>query len=171
LTDPTGSNFNIGCAGPDTATCQGGLQGTTTTTTTADANGNQTTTSTFTATEISNHKNGNLVDQNGNQYSGTFDGTNVSFTQNGSTQSSTGVWKQGTDPVSGIKGGGDLGDRFQFTLDHGAGQILELLVASFAIDAIKTWMDGILNHWRNMVVADLCVGGISATTRNIIVAS
>jgi RHS repeat-associated protein len=121
LTDPTGLNFNLSCTGPDTATCQGGLQGTTTTTT--DANGNQT--STFTATEISNDKNGNLVDQNGNQYSGTFDGTNVSFTQNGSTQSSTGVWKEGSDPTSGITGGGALDDSFHFTFaQHGAGQKL-----------------------------------------------
>ncbi|MGA7694173.1 MAG: RHS repeat-associated core domain-containing protein [Candidatus Sulfotelmatobacter sp.] len=125
LTDPTGLNFNPGCSGPDTATCQGGLQGTTTTTTTTDANGNQTTTSTFTATEISNDKNGNLVDQSGNQYSGTFDGTNVSFTQNGSTQSSTGVWKEGSDPTSGITGGGALDDSFHFTFaQHGTGQKL-----------------------------------------------
>jgi len=125
LTDPTGLNFNLACSGPDTATCQGGLQGTTTTTTTTDANGNQTTTSTFTATEISNDKNGNLVDQNGNQYSGTFDGTNVSFTQNGSTQSSTGAWKEGSDPTSGITGGGALDDSFHFTFaQHGAGQKL-----------------------------------------------
>jgi RHS repeat-associated protein len=125
LTDPTGLNFNLACSGPDTATCQGGLQGTTTTTTTTDANGNQTTTSSFTATEISNDKNGNLVDQNGNQYSGTFDGTNVSFTQNGSTQSSTGVWKEGSDPTSGITGGGALDDSFHFTFaQHGAGQKL-----------------------------------------------
>jgi RHS repeat-associated protein len=121
LTDPTGLNFNLSCTGPDTATCQGGLQGTTTTTT--DANGNQT--STFAATEISNDKNGNLVDQNGNQYSGTFDGTNVSFNQNGSTQSSTGVWKEGSDPTSGITGGGALDDSFHFTFEqHGAGQKL-----------------------------------------------
>src|SRR5271155_5886355 len=61
LTDPTGLDFNLTCSGKDTATCQGGLQGTTTTTT--DAKGNQT--STFTATVISNDKNGDLVDQNG----------------------------------------------------------------------------------------------------------
>jgi RHS repeat-associated protein len=125
LTDPTGLNFNLACSGPDTDTCQGGLQGTTTTTTTTDANGNQTTTSAFTATEISNDKNGNLVDQNGNRYSGTFDGTNVSFTQNGSTQSSTGVWKEGSDPTSGITGGGALDDSFHFTFaQHGPGQKL-----------------------------------------------
>jgi RHS repeat-associated protein len=60
LTDPTGLDFNLTCSGEDTATCHGGLQGTTTTTT--DANGNQT--STFTATVISNDKNGDPVDQN-----------------------------------------------------------------------------------------------------------
>jgi RHS repeat-associated protein len=92
LTDPTGLNFNLACTGPDTLTCKGGLQGTTTTTTTTDANGNQTTTSTFTATEISNDKNGNLVDQNGNKYNGTVDGSGVHFGQQGSDASSKGIW-------------------------------------------------------------------------------
>ena len=60
---PNWSGLQPHMSGKDTATCHGGVQGTTTTIT--DANGNQTTTSTFTATEISNDKNGNLVDQNG----------------------------------------------------------------------------------------------------------
>src|SRR5208283_1622061 len=42
LTDPTGLDFNLTCSGSDTATCHGGVQGTTTTTT--DANGNETST-------------------------------------------------------------------------------------------------------------------------------
>jgi len=46
-------------------------------------------------------------------------------TQNGSTQSSTGVWKEGSDPTSGITGGGALDDSFHFTFaQHGAGQKL-----------------------------------------------
>ena len=69
-------------------------------------------------------KKGNLVDQNGNKYSGTFDGTNVNFAQNGSTQSSTGVWKQGTDPTSGIQGTGNF-DHFDFTfINHNSVQTL-----------------------------------------------
>ena len=122
LTDPTGLNFNLACAASqdNKMTCQGGLQGTTSMTT--GANGKQT--STFTATEISNDKKGNLVDQKGNKYSGTFDGKNVNFTQTGSNQSSTGVWKQGTGATSGILGTGNF-DHFDFTfMNHNSVQTL-----------------------------------------------
>jgi len=81
-TDPTGLDFNLQCSGGNTATCQGGVQGTTST----DANGK----STFTATVISNDKNGGLVDQNGNKYSATVSGAGVSFSQAGSNSSSMG---------------------------------------------------------------------------------
>jgi RHS repeat-associated protein len=115
LTDPTGLNFNLSCTGPDTATCQGGLQGTTTTTTTTDANGNQTSTSTFTATEISNDKNGNLVDQNGNKYNGTVDGSGVHFGQQGSDTSSKGIWVNGSAETKFTQTSGTLaGFSFDF---------------------------------------------------------
>ncbi len=95
-TDPTGLDFNLTCSGPDSATCQGGLQGTTSTTT--DANGNPT--STFTPTVISNDSNGGLVDQNGNQYSASVTGAGVSFTQAGSDQSSLGTFINGTNETT-----------------------------------------------------------------------
>jgi RHS repeat-associated protein len=121
LTDPTGLNFNLTCkqTRDNASTCQGGLQGTTTTT--MDSNGHET--KEFTPTEISN-KDGNLVDQNGNKYSGTFDGNNVSFTKDGTSQSSTGVWKQGTDDTTGIHGTGNF-DHFDFTFkNHNSVQTL-----------------------------------------------
>jgi hypothetical protein len=118
LTDPTGLDFNLTCSGPDTATCQGGLQGATTTTT--DANGNQT--STFNATVISNDKNGNLVDQNNNQYSATVDTSGVHFTENGSTTSSTGSWIDGSNETKFTQTTGALaGFKFDF-MQPGKGQ-------------------------------------------------
>jgi RHS repeat-associated protein len=62
LTDPTGLDFNLTCSGKDTATCHGGVQGTTTTIT--DANGNQT--SKFAATQIGDDGKGGLVDKTTN---------------------------------------------------------------------------------------------------------
>jgi RHS repeat-associated protein len=64
FTDSTGLDFYLDCNG-NSDTCKNGRVGTTT----VDANGKKT----FTATQISNDKNGNLVDQNGNQYTGNFD--------------------------------------------------------------------------------------------------
>ena len=120
LTDPTGLDFNLTCAGEDTATCHGGLQGTTTTTT--DANGNQT--STFTATVISNDKNGDLVDQNGNYYNATISGAGVSFSQDGSNQpGSLGVFINGTNPTT-VQGNGELtGFNFNFTYSNMASNV------------------------------------------------
>jgi RHS repeat-associated protein len=112
LTDPTGLDFNLTCSTKEnTPTCQGGLQGTTTTTT--DANGKQT--STFTATVISNDKNGNLVDQNGNKYNGTVDGTGVQFSQQGSNTSSNGIWVNGSPETKFTQTSGALaGFSFDF---------------------------------------------------------
>ena len=120
LTDPTGLDFNLTCSGPDTATCKGGLQGTTTTST--DANGNPT--STFSATVISNDKNGNLVDQNGNQYNATVSGAGVSFSQAGSNQpGSMGVFINNSNATT-IQGAGGLsGFTFNFTYSNWAGNV------------------------------------------------
>jgi RHS repeat-associated protein len=118
LTDPTGLDFNLTCSGSDTATCHGGLQGTTTTTT--DANGNQT--STFTATVISNDKNGNLVDQSGNQYNATVTGAGVSFSQAGSNQSSLGTFINGSNETT-LQAGNLPGFSFTFTYSNPAGNV------------------------------------------------
>jgi len=105
-TDPTGLDFNLQCSG-SSATCQNGAQGTTST----DANGK----STFTATVISNDKNGGLVDQNGNKYNATVSGAGVSFSQDGSKQSSIGTFVNGTNATT-IQGSGALsGFTFNFT--------------------------------------------------------
>jgi RHS repeat-associated protein len=79
FTDSTGLDFYLDCKGKSDS-CQGGHAGTTTT----DADGK----STFTATVISNDKNGGLVDQNGNQYSGNFDEHGAHFTSADGTTSS-----------------------------------------------------------------------------------
>jgi RHS repeat-associated protein len=106
-TDPTGLDFNLQCSGGNTATCRDGTQGTTTT----GANGK----STFTATVISNGKDGGLVDQNGNKYNATVSGAGVSFSQDGSKQSSIGTFINGTNATT-IQGSGALsGFTFNFT--------------------------------------------------------
>ena len=66
-TDSTGLDFYLDCK-DKSDTCQGGRVGTT------DDKGK------FTATLISNDKNGGLVDQNGNQFTGSFDQHGISFT-------------------------------------------------------------------------------------------
>jgi RHS repeat-associated protein len=112
LTDPTGLDFNLQCTQTkdNASTCQNGVQGTTTT----DANGK----STFNATVISNDKNGNLVDQNGNQYNATVSGAGVSFSQAGSNQSSMGTFINGSNATT-IQGSGDLaGFTFNFTYSN-----------------------------------------------------
>jgi len=118
LTDPTGLDFNLTCSGADTATCHGGLQGTTTTTT--DANGNQT--STFAATVISNNSSGGLVDQNGNQYSAAVTGAGVSFTQAGSDQSSLGTFINGSNETN-LQATNLPGFSFTFTYSNPAGNV------------------------------------------------
>jgi hypothetical protein len=112
LTDPTGLDFNLGCDKNNGTTCQGGhvyYQ---------DQNGK------YQETVVKSDDKGNLTDQSGNKYSGTFDGKNVTFTNSDGTKSS-GSWIQGSNPTSGIKGGGALDSRFQFTFsNHGASQLL-----------------------------------------------
>jgi RHS repeat-associated protein len=71
-TDSTGLDFYLDCK-EKSDTCQGGRVGTT------DDKGK------FTATQISNDKNGGLVDQNGNQYTGNFDQHGVHFTDSNGT--------------------------------------------------------------------------------------
>jgi RHS repeat-associated protein len=118
LTDPTGLDFNLTCSGADTATCHGGLQGTTTTTTNADGS----TSSAFTATVISNGQNGNLVDQSGNQYNATVTGAGVSFSQAGSSQSSMGTFINGSNETT-LQAGNLPGFSFTFTYSNAAGNI------------------------------------------------
>ena len=110
LTDPTGLDFNLTCE-MEGDTCHKGVQGNYSS---SDANGN----STFTATVISNDKNGNLVDQNGNQYNAAVRGAGVSFSQAGSNQSSVGLFINGSNATA-IKGSGDLaGFAFNFTYSN-----------------------------------------------------
>ncbi len=109
LTDPTGLDFNLPCTA-NSEMCQGGIQSTT-------AN------NIFTPTVISNDKNGNLVDQNGNQYNATMTGAGVSFSQSGSNQSSIGVFANGSKPTT-IQGSGDLaGFTFNFSYSNPAGNV------------------------------------------------
>jgi RHS repeat-associated protein len=116
LTDPTGLNFGLPCSG-ETDKCHNGLQGSWQ----HDDKGNKTT---FTDISIGN-KDGKLQDVSSNKtgaYTASFDGKNVSLTNSaGTTQN--GSWIQGTDPVKGISGGGDLGKKFTFDFfDHGEHQ-------------------------------------------------
>ena len=68
--DPTGLDFYLTCE-ERSDSCRGGHAGTTT----VDGKGKEH----FTATVISNGKDGGLVDQNGNQYSGNFDQSGFHF--------------------------------------------------------------------------------------------
>ena len=96
-TDPTGLDFNLtGCGSTNTATCNNNMVGT------SDAK------SKFTATIISNNKAGNLVDQAGNQYSGTVDSSGAHFQQNGSTTSSNGSWIDGSNETKFAQTSGAL---------------------------------------------------------------
>jgi RHS repeat-associated protein len=108
LTDPTGLDFNLQCSG-NSKTCQGGKTGTTST----DANGNKT----FTATVISNDKNGNLVDQNGKDYSAQVNASGVQFTQNGGNTPSNGSWISGSNATSFNQSAGALAG-FSFTFSE-----------------------------------------------------
>lgn|SRR5487761_463675 len=98
LTDPSGLDFYLTCTQTkdNASTCQqvnnGGqkdwIQGTTT-------NGQ------FSATVISNGANGTLVDQNGNQYIGSFSQSGVSFTSgNGNGVTSNGVFENGSNSTT-----------------------------------------------------------------------
>jgi len=96
LTDPTALDFYLNCDKNNGTTCQGGHQYY------EDKDGN------YQETVVKSDKNGNLTDQSGNKYTGTFDGKNVNFTQDGSKQSSTGDWKQNSNDTKGIHGTGSL---------------------------------------------------------------
>ena len=111
LIDPTGLDFYLACTQTreNSDTCQGGHAGVTT----SDENGNKQ----FKETVVKSDKEGNLVDQYGARYSGTYSGQNVSFTQEGSKDSYIGQWKQNSDPTSGIKGAG-LFEGFNFTFEN-----------------------------------------------------
>ena len=88
--------------------------------TTSDENGNKQ----FKETFVKSDKEGNLVDQYGARYSGTYSGQNVSFTQEGSTHSFAGEWKQNSNLTSGIKGVGSY-EGFKFTFQQpGSAQTL-----------------------------------------------
>jgi len=67
---------------------------------------------------ISNNEDGDLVDQDGNLYSGTVDGEGVHFTDaNGNT--STGTWQRGSADVSFTQSSGALdGFSFNFSSPH-----------------------------------------------------
>jgi hypothetical protein len=97
--------------------------------TTTDANGNQT--STFVATVISNDQNGNLVDQNGNQYTATVSGAGVSFSQAGGN-GSMGVFINGSNATT-IQGSGDLsGFTFNFSRSNMAANVSAAGTFTFA---------------------------------------
>lgn len=117
FTDPNGLNFGLSCSGGNTGSCNNGLQGSWG----HDADGNKTT---FTDISIGN-KVGQLQDVSSNNtgtYTASFNGSNVSLT-NSSGATQNGSWLQGTDPVKGISGGGDLGSKFTFdSYDHGKSQ-------------------------------------------------
>jgi hypothetical protein len=112
LTDPTGLDFYLHCDKNNGTTCQGGHQYY------QDKNGN------YQETVVKSDKNGILTDQSGNKYTGTFDGKNVNFTQDGSKQASTGDWKQNSNDTTGIHGTGNF-DHFDFTFkNHNSVQTL-----------------------------------------------
>jgi hypothetical protein len=73
---------------------------------------------------ISNDKNGNLVDQNGNQYNATVSGAGVSFSQAGSNQpGSMGVFINNSNATT-IQGTGGLsGFTFNFTYSNSFGNV------------------------------------------------
>jgi len=144
FTDPSGMNFGLPCSGGNTDTCNNGLQGSWQ----HDKDGNKTT---FDAISIGN-KDGTLQDVSSNKtgtYTASFDGSAVSLT-NGSGATQNGSWLQGTAAVEGIKGGGELSDKFSFTFeDHGAGN--QRLNASWTFAGTVTEAEAALEkaHFRN----------------------
>jgi hypothetical protein len=136
LTDPTGLDFNLTCAKNNDTTCQGGHVYY------EDKNGK------YQETVIKSDDNGTLTDQSGNKYTGTFDGKSVTFADANGNKSG-GTWIDHSNDTSGIKGGGDLSDKFSFTFgNHGNGQTLN---ASFTYagpvqDAIQELHDAGYNY-------------------------
>jgi RHS repeat-associated protein len=118
-TDSTGLDFNLDCSKNNGTTCQGGH------TYYQDKNGD------YKETVVASDKNGNLTDQQGNQYSGTVDANGVHFTQNGSNTSATGTWINGSNETKFAQTTGALaGFKFDFT-QPGKGQSFS---ASFSAD-------------------------------------
>jgi len=96
FTDSTGLDFYLDCKG-ENAGCQNGHVGVTT----SDENGNLN----FTATLVQNDANGNLVDQYGAQYSGSFDQHGIQFSAAGSNTTFSGEFKANT-PATTLSGSG-----------------------------------------------------------------
>jgi RHS repeat-associated protein len=131
LTDPTGLDFHITCQADNDTNCNNGLVGAYST---PDENGNRS----FTPTVISNDQNGNLVDQNGNQYKANVSGAGVSFSQAGSSQSSMGVFINGTNATT-IQGSGGLsGFTFNFTSSNMASNVSAEGTFTYAGTATQT---------------------------------
>lgn len=73
---------------------------------------------------ISNDEKGNIVDQQGNIFQGSFDGQSVTFTGADGAKS-VGAWMAGTPQTAAIRGGGKLTAKFCFTFyNPGEGQAL-----------------------------------------------
>jgi len=98
-TDTTGLDFNLDCAKNNGTSCQGGS------TYYKDGNGD------YQKTVVKSDDKGNLTDQSGNKYGGTFDGKNVSFAGADGSKSN-GSWIQGSGATKGIAGGGELSNKF-----------------------------------------------------------
>lgn len=132
--DPTGLDFNITGCGDNSATCQNNRFGTTTT----DDNGK----SSFTATFLSNNASGGLVDQNGNNFSGTFDQSGFHFSSADGSVSGGG---QFVDPgtVTTLNGSGVFsGTQGAFNSDcggscQGKGSLTDIVAGSGAVQAAK----------------------------------
>jgi RHS repeat-associated protein len=96
FTDSTGLDFYLDCKG-ENAGCNNGHVGVTT----SDENGKLN----FTPTLVQNDANGNLVDQHGAQYSGSFDQHGIQFSAAGSTTTYSGEFAANT-PATTLSGSG-----------------------------------------------------------------
>jgi RHS repeat-associated protein len=118
-TDSTGLDFTLDCSKNNGTSCQGGYQYY------QDKEGE------WQETKVSNDKDGNLVDQLGNRYSGTVDANGVHFTKDGSDTSTTGSWIDGSKETKFTQTTGALaGFKFDFN-QPGKGQSFS---ASFSAD-------------------------------------
>lgn len=104
--DPDGRDFTLSCE-DESDSCHGGQQGKWN----KDKEGNNTT---FEPTVISSDPGGNLHDQDGNAYSGSFDGEQVQFTDQASGQPSEGEWLAGSNSTTFTQQSGAL-DGFSLT--------------------------------------------------------
>ena len=150
LNDPSGRDFYLSCAQTkeNSSTCQQvqngsnkvWVQGTT------DDKGK------FEATVIRNGENGALADQAGNKYTGTFNGTEVTFVNQTTKQSSVGNWEVNSGPTTGITGVGNLG-AFSFTfMNHNAETALSgtFLFAGTQGQAATALEDAGFVHWGHI---------------------